>query len=151
MVIPSDRTKAANTIAAYLRGEADNFALDKDETIWQIGLVLWGSYDDIKRHTVSLSRQEWKLFRRCTAFLQTDLELPKGCGKRDVTIWPFQERRQLFAARPRLESFNLPIFDPAIHNVPIRSRMEARLMWTPWLILAGILLIALSQWLSGFL
>jgi hypothetical protein len=149
MVVREDREKAAAIIAAYLRGEVDNFALDdatmgytgKDESIRWIGLGLWPAYDDIKRHRVSLNKKGWQVFRRCIAFLQTDLELPRSNRKSDNTVWPFQTRQDIFTSRPRLKQFGLPRYNLAVHSLPIRSRIEISLIWLLWIVIAAALVL----------
>ena len=78
------RDHIAKTLAAYLRGEIDNFALDdenfktcsQDVTLREIQMAIWCCYDDCKRHSAHGSPETWSGLVRCVAFLKTDRELP---------------------------------------------------------------------------
>jgi hypothetical protein len=144
-----------DALAKYLRGEIDNFSLDdaicfrtSDKTLAKITGDIWFSYDDVKRHHVSLDRPGWQSYRRCIAFLQTDLELPPVMkdDPRDH-IWPFQARADIFRLRPDLSSFRLPRFDPAIHDVPIRGRAMTMAIWIHITFIAVLALVAIFRWL----
>lgn len=153
MVDREERLKAIDALAKYMRGEIDNFALDdatfsvgwKDKTIEEISHEIWFSYDDLKRHKVSVSRPGWQLFRRCIAFLQSDLELPVRCqdDSRDATTWPFQHRTDIYRARPNLSALRLPRFDPAVHRRPIRTRVGLVVMYVP---ITLLVLMVLDRW-----
>ncbi len=140
-IIPNDRAKVAETIAAYLRGEIDNFALDdatmgytgNDKSITAIALGLWPAYDDVKRHKVSLNRPCWKAFRRCIAFLQTDLTCSRN-HRIDLLTWPFSTRHSILAVRPNLKRYNLPRFDPNVHSIPIRTKPVNVLLGVVWIV-----------------
>ena len=131
MVSRSDRNTVADVLAGYLSCRCDNFALDevlsnywgehKDPTLDRIAQSLWFTYDDIRWHTVSLSREEWQLYRRCLAYLRTDLELPLApeADRTDPVVWPFQSRGELTSARPRLSDLGIPRYDPFAHGRPL--------------------------------
>ena len=155
MVVRADRLKVIDALAKYLRGEIDNFALDdaivfrtSDKTLARITGDIWFSYDDIGRHHVSVDRRGWQSYRRCIAFLQTDLELPTN-RKDDPRepVWPFQKNSDIFRLRPDLSSYQLPRFNAAIHNVPIRGRAVTMMMWIPITVFAAMMLLAIFRWL----
>ena len=77
------RDRLASALAAYLRGEADNFAVDDaglgspwtdDATLRSIQSGVWLAYDDLKSHPVSATPGLWEALRRTIAFLRSDLE-----------------------------------------------------------------------------
>src|SRR5687768_12810601 len=78
------RDRLASVLAQYMRGEADNFALDDaaagvetdDEAVLDLARLLWFAYDDSKRHLVCADRRLWEALRRTIAFLRSDLTLP---------------------------------------------------------------------------
>ena len=86
------RDRLAFALAAFMRGEVDNFALDDacfesvtdDRTVDELGRLLWFFYDDCKPHRISVAREGWELLRRCVAFLRSDLELPE---RQPQSIW----------------------------------------------------------------
>lgn len=135
MVVEEIRNPVVEALAAYLRGEIDNFALDdalfsfpsgKDRTADVIACNLWYSYDDCVRYKVSLSREGFQMYRRCIAFLRAGLELPEK--QQDTEQWPFVSRRQIIRLRPTLRDLELPKFDPVNHQLPIgSSNMEGML------------------------
>ncbi len=157
MIDRTARQAAASAIAAYMRGEVDNFALDDalsnrwaDPSLNRIAQELWFTYDDCKSHPISVSRDGWQLHKRCIAFLSSNYELPTN-AKHDTcdhSIWPFQNRRQLVALRPDLSSYGLPRFDQRLHDVPIRSRVEILLLTVLWILLVAVMLLAGARWLA---
>src|SRR5262245_53058858 len=74
------RDALADALAAYMRGEIDNFAFDDvamgvrtdDRSVLLLGQALWFHYDDIKLHKVSATPEAWDFFRRVIAFLKCD-------------------------------------------------------------------------------
>lgn len=84
------RDRFASTLAAYMRGVVDNFALDEagfeadtdDSTVRRLGLAVWYCYDDGKSHPMSVSSEEWESLRRVIAFLRSDLEVHEPTGPR---------------------------------------------------------------------
>ncbi len=156
MVVCADRLKVCDALVKYMRGEIDNFAFDdeiflktEDKSLQKITNTLWFTYDDCKRHQVSVPRQGWQLYRRCIAFLQSDLELPlrRKSDSQDLKTWPFQTRSDIVRVRPDLSELQLPRFNPAIHNVPIRGRAMTMMMWIPITVFAAMILMAIFRWL----
>ena len=143
------RDRLVAVLTAHLRGEAsaDNSVVDdafvdyagEDRSIDRIGRELWFTYDDIKRHPISVSRKGWQLYKRCIAFLLTDSELPpRHQDTGDPSVWPFQSRQSLIRARPDLRSFGLPRYDVTVRAVPIRAwDVTLRLRMLPVAIVAG--------------
>jgi hypothetical protein len=97
------RDALADALAAYLRGEINNFSLDEiamgkraeDQTVMRLGRELWFHYDDVKPHNVSATREEWEFFLRIVAFLKSDRVLEDvGAASEDA----IRQRRLGFAA-----------------------------------------------------
>jgi hypothetical protein len=92
------RDRLAAVLAQYMRGEADNFALDEaaagvktdDEAVLRLGRELWFAYDDLKRHSVSADRRLWEALRRTIAFLRSDIPLPSEKPTRRRWLHPGQ-------------------------------------------------------------
>lgn len=77
------RDRAAESIIAYMRGDIDNFALEKalvsrstDRGFNRVSVAVWFIYDDIKRHHVHGPPAVWDFLCRCIAYLKSDLEPP---------------------------------------------------------------------------
>lgn len=158
MVNRSARLRVVDALARYLRGEVNNFDLDEalghdggDQTVRQIAWEMWYLYDDCKEHRVALGRRELQLVRRCIAFLRTEAELPDGGSQRgliDFASWPFPSRRSLIAARPDLSDLNIPAFDPAVHDVPIRTPAESSVIWLRVVVGLLVILAFAISWLG---
>jgi hypothetical protein len=142
-----NRTRAADALAAYLRGEIDNFKLadetlsldTKDKTLRELCWWLWHCYDDIKRHTVHATPEGWNFLRRCLAFLRTDLELVYRKLARDQADYaPFPSPEEWLAHRHLLAAENLPAYDRARHDFsPWGPVLGAQIRWR-WLALAAL-------------
>lgn len=134
MVIAEDRRAVRDAILRYMRGDIDNFALDEatferwsdDHSVSSISIALWASYDDFKRHSVSVTRQGWKFYRRCAAFLETDLEVPDKLQRPpgDHVLWPFPSWQSMYAHRRQFSQPDLPAYNADIHGRPTRTSGE---------------------------
>jgi hypothetical protein len=120
-----NRDRAAGAIAAYMRGEIDNFRLDDetlsldtdDRSLRDVALWIWHYYDDIKRHKVHASPDVWEVFGRCVVFLRTDLEWPaRKARAHDWRYAPFASDEEWQAHRHLLETAKLPAYDPVLHQ-----------------------------------
>jgi hypothetical protein len=122
----SNRDRAADAIAAYLRGEIDNFSLSDqtldldsaDASLRKTVNWVWGCYDDLIRHRVHATREGWDFLVRCLVFLRTALELPKGAKHRPRDAIPFGSVDEWSEYKHLIERERLPAFDP---NVQQRS------------------------------
>jgi len=153
-----NRTRAADALAAYLRGDIDNFkfsdeTLDldtKDKSLRELCWWLWHCYDDIKRHTVQATPEGWDFLCRCLAFLRTDLELAyRKPAPHQADFAPFQCPEEWLAHRHLLDAENLPAYDPARHDFsPWGPVLGAQLRWR-WVALAALTLFVLHCLLRG--
>lgn len=83
------RDRLASAVAAYMRGEIGNLALDEvvqnlssdDETVNHLALMFWFLYDDFKDHPLHITDEGWYGLQRALAFLKTDLELQTARGE----------------------------------------------------------------------
>lgn len=152
IVVPLEREQTVDAIARFMRGEIDNVAFDDalfdsgaiDTSVRRIHWALWCTYDDIKRHSVNVSLDGWKLYRRCIAFLRTDFPMPANRNRdtEDPHCWPFQSRLDVFRARPRLKELKLPRYNPSTHNTPIRTPFHAACLRVKfWLTVLMLLLL----------
>jgi hypothetical protein len=144
-----NRTRAANALAAYLRGEIDNFKLDDetlsldtdDKTLRRLSWWLWGCYDDIKRHTVHATPEGWDFLGRCLAFLRTDLELAYRKPARHQSDYaPFRSHEEWLSHRHLLDPENLPAYDPDLHGKSPWGPILGAKIRLRWLALAAALL-----------
>lgn len=123
-----NRTRAANVLAAYLRGEIDNFKLDDetlglrtpDQTLIKISIQIWRFYDDVRRHTVHASPQAWDYLIRCVAYLRSDLEETGDCETRPTSA-PFPSDDLWRAHQHLIHQDHLPEYDPQKHKPPRRN------------------------------
>lgn len=133
VAVPVDRAardRLADVLAAYMRGEVDNFALDdacgascpgRDPGCRRTAAALWYFYDDLKPHRCYGSAEQWEMLRRMLAFLRSDLD-----------TWHVRVGWRLFHARQLLGLLSLTAVVGAI-----------ALFWREWE------LLALFAWLVG--
>lgn len=129
-----ERRRAREAIVAFARGEIDNHAFHqvmtesvwRDRSIGEIAFTLWFTYDDFKSHPIHVNEASWKLYRRCAAFLQTDLpiNLSPTEAHQDEKIWPFPTWRELYKHRRAARLVNYPRYDREIHEFAIRTPAE---------------------------
>jgi hypothetical protein len=157
MIARTDRDMFCSALAGYLAGACDNDDLDdallrhcygrhRDAALQRIGDIVWLHYCDIRTHRVSLTRQGWQLFRRCIAFLRTDLTHAASQNHFDEQVWPFRSRRELFSTRPDLSDLQLPRYDPSKHGVPLPPLYSAYHL--PTVIVVVVVLVLLVRWLA---
>ena len=120
-----NRDRAADALAAYLRGEIDNWAFDDeldrvpgkdDRSLGKLRYWLWLCYDDIERHHARGTPEGWEFLCRALAFLRTDLEL--AYEKPTEEQWnfvPFRSHEQWLGHKHLLGAENLPAYDPIRH------------------------------------
>jgi hypothetical protein len=133
-VYSDERRRARDAIIAFARGEIDNHAFDqvmtgsmwKDRSIHEIAFTLWFTYDDFKSHPIHVNEAGWKLYRRCVAFLQTDLRMNLSATEahQDEKIWPFATWRELYKHRRAARLVNYPRYDRTLHEFAIRTPAE---------------------------
>ena len=145
-----NRDRAADTLAAYLRGEADNFQLiedtmdlpTKDRALVVISLSLWPLYDDISPHTVRASPHGWRFMVRCIAFLRTDLQEPTRPREQTLEYAPFHSVEQWQVYQHLIANDDLPEHDPALHEQSI-PRPAMNFVAQVVLIFGGMILLVL--------
>jgi hypothetical protein len=129
--MPVDRSKRdriANAIAAYLRGEIDNFALGdqirgldtNDNSLCGLSLMIWSLYDDVRRHTVHASPEDWNFLIRCVAYLRTDLEFTASY-EAPANCCPFPSD-ELWLAHRLVDDDRIPSYDPERHACKFPAR-----------------------------
>jgi hypothetical protein len=116
-----NRTRAATALAAYLRGEIDNFKLDqeifcrtKDRALIDVSIQIWHCYCDIRRHSVHASPESWQFLTRCLAYLHSGVE-EFASFRRCPNSAPFPTDSLWHAHQHLLKPDNLPAYDPAKH------------------------------------
>ena len=117
-----NRDRIANAIAAYLRGEIDNFALDDltreldtdDNSLFRLSLMTWPLYDDVRRHTVHASPEDWNFLIRCVAYLRTDLEFTASY-EAPANCCPFPSDELWLAHRRLVDDDRIPSHDSERH------------------------------------
>ena len=126
-----NRDRAADALAAYLRGEIDNWAFDDeldrvvrkdDQSLRRLLYWLWLCYDDIERHHARGTPERWEFLRRALAFLRTDFGL--AYDKPTEEQWnfvPFESLDQWLRHEHLLGVENLPAYDPMRHAPRRRS------------------------------
>jgi hypothetical protein len=86
MVDRDARMELASVLAAYMRGEINNFELDDqiferkptaDRVLEKLRGSIWFIYDDCIPHHIHADRRGWEQLRRAIAFLKSDLERPQ--------------------------------------------------------------------------
>ena len=116
------RDALADALAAFMKGQigAREFerridALEsEDDTIEGLAVALWTLCDDITNHTICVSQEGWNSLRRILAFLKSDLELYNR--RLDSTFGPFEDESEWRKYEGLLEQYDLPAYDPDIHN-----------------------------------
>ena len=148
----SPRGRLAAALIGYMRGQIDNFGLDDaasdvirdDGSLTPVFLALWFTYDDCKRHSVSVDRRTWKGLRRMVAFLLSDEPMPpdRVLKVTPSSMWPFPTWAAVRRSVPTLASVPLPVYDPAVHGRPIRSKTESTALYLVWAAIAVALFSA---------
>ena len=115
------RNRAAAALAAYLRGEIDNYKLDeeifcgtKDRALIKVSGQIWHCYCDIRRHSVRASPEGWEFLTRCLAYFHSDLEEAIGF-RRDPQCAPFPTQTLWQAHEHLIEPERVPAYDAAKH------------------------------------
>ncbi|MEZ0268262.1 MAG: hypothetical protein ACAI43_26345 [Phycisphaerae bacterium] len=154
------RDIAAGALAAYLRSEIDNFALDDvlmcpatlgpanpDAGLREVARHVWHYYDDVKRHTVRCPPLAWDVLVRCVAFLRTDRLVPRWRESADDEVaehfMPFESAGDWDAHRHLVDADQLPAYDPAVHGKRINKDFAG---WGLAMLAAGA--ISLAVWLA---
>lgn len=148
----ANRDRAAAAIAAYLRGEIDNFKLDdetlglrtRDRAVIDTSLGVWLLYHDIKRHTVRCSPEAWAFLVRCVAFLRTDAEAHAKLTDATLDYAPFPSADAWEAHRASAEPKELPPYDPIRHAPPRRGAFDRFLCGRFSWLRVGVLVIVIA-------
>jgi hypothetical protein len=146
-----NRDRAAKAIAAYLRGEVDNFKLDdetlslrtKDRTLIDISLDVWHLYDDIKRHKVHCTPEGWDFLTRCIAFLRSDAPARTKISDSTIEFSPFSSVEDWNLHRHHVSSDRLPAYDPATHQFEVWGPIFGAKVTIPWLLGGIVVIVAL--------
>lgn len=125
----SARADLREALVGYLRGDLRTFEFDdrnslyfeqgrtNDQSLREIGRILWMLHDDFIDHPISVSSEGWQLLVRVVTFLETDLELaPAVRRKRLPPFWPFRDEDAWRANKPAEPDPRIPEYDPQIHG-----------------------------------
>lgn len=137
------RSDVRNALIAFMRGEIRAFAFDDvnsrhfgsaDPSLHEISRILWGFYDDLIDHRISVTAESWQILQRVVAFLATDLAAD-NLGEPASPAWPFRSESEWLAMSHLSRDSGLPAFDASIHCQKIHP------WWYPIPTLWGIAVI----------
>ena len=141
-----DRRKLRDAVIAYKNGTISTYAFDDlncecmdshDEFVRQISEQLYLIHDDTVDHPISVTQATWNALKRIVAFLETD-----SAGSQDTTndFWPFKDESEWNTHRSKLDEINIPLYDPAIHALPVHGLLSR----IPTLVGFGIIAVVIG-------